>query len=42
LVAQRAIETAAAGHVNPTPGTHCNYCVIAAGCAANHKNGGGV
>lgn len=41
-VAQRAIETAAAGHVNPTPGTHCNYCVIAAGCAAHHKNGGGV
>ena len=26
--ANRAIQTAASGHVNPTPGKHCSYCSV--------------
>jgi hypothetical protein len=41
-VAQRAVDTAARGQVNPTPGSHCDYCVIATSCGASTLNGGGV
>jgi hypothetical protein len=41
-VAQRAINTAASGQVNPTPGSHCDYCAIATSCGASTLNGGGV
>lgn len=40
-VARRAVNTAAAGHINPTPGTHCQYCSIAASCGAAVGAGGG-
>ncbi len=40
-VAQRAVNTAAAGHVNPTPGAHCQYCSLSASCGAAVGSGGG-
>ena len=40
-VAQRAVNTAAAGHINPTPGTHCQYCSISTSCGAAVGSGGG-
>jgi hypothetical protein len=39
-VAQRAVETARSGHVNPTPGKHCSYCSIAHSCAVSDYSGG--
>ena len=39
-VAQRAVDTAAQGHVNPTPGAHCKYCSIAHSCAVSDYSGG--
>ena len=40
LVAQRAVDTAAAGVVNPTPGSHCKYCSLAHSCAVSTYDGG--
>ena len=39
-VAQRAVDTAAQGRVNPTPGRHCRYCSIAHSCAVSDHSGG--
>ena len=39
-VAQRAVDTAAQGLVNPTPGAHCSYCSIAHSCAVSDYSGG--
>ena len=39
-VAQRAVDTAAQGLVNPTPGAHCSYCSIAHSCAVSDHSGG--
>lgn len=39
-VAQRAVDTAAQGWVNPTPGSHCSYCSIAHSCAVSDHSGG--
>ena len=39
-VAQRAVDTAALGRVNPTPGRHCRYCSIAHSCAVSDYSGG--
>ena len=39
-VAQRAVDAARAGHVNPTPGKHCSYCSIAHSCAVSDYSGG--
>lgn len=30
--AQRAITAFGAGHINPTPGRHCNHCAVRDGC----------
>ena len=40
LVAQRAVDTATNGTVNPTPGSHCRYCALAHSCAVSTYNGG--
>ena len=42
LVAERAVGTAAQGHINPTPGKHCQYCPIAHSCAASTEREGGL
>ena len=39
-VAQRAVDTAAQGRVNPTPGRHCSYCALAHSCAVSDHTGG--
>ena len=38
--AQRAIQAANKGQVNPTPGTHCNYCVTRQSCSVSSFSGG--
>ena len=40
-VAHRAVATAAAGHINPTPGSHCRYCPLTSSCAVSTADGGG-
>jgi hypothetical protein len=39
-VAQRVVDTAQQGHVNPTPGAHCSFCTIAHSCAVSDFTGG--
>ena len=39
-VAQRAVSTAAQGHVHPTPGAHCTYCTVAHSCDVSDYTGG--
>ena len=39
-VAQRVVDTAQQGHVNPTPGAHCSFCTIAHSCAVSDYAGG--
>ena len=41
-VAERAVESAAQGHINPTPGKHCQYCPIAHSCGASTEREGGL
>lgn len=38
--AQRAVQAAQNGQVNPTPGTHCNYCVLRQSCSVSSFTGG--
>ena len=38
--AQRGISAANGGQVNPTPGTHCNYCVVRQSCSVSSFSGG--
>ena len=38
--AQRGISAANDGQVNPTPGTHCNYCVLRQSCSVSSFSGG--
>ena len=40
-VAKRAVDAAAQGNVNPTPGAHCRYCMLAHSCAVSTASGGG-
>ena len=42
LVAERAVGSAGQGHINPTPGKHCQYCPIAHSCAASTEREGGL
>lgn len=42
LVAQRAVDAAASGHINPTPGAHCDYCSVANACGAAQGAGAGA
>lgn len=42
LVAQRAVDAAASGQINPTPGAHCDYCAVANACGAAPGAGGGA
>ena len=39
-VAQRVVNTAGEGYVNPTPGAHCSFCTIAHSCAVSEFTGG--
>ena len=39
IVAQRAVSTAAQGHVHPTPGAHCSYCTVAHSCDVSDYTG---
>jgi hypothetical protein len=38
--AQRGVQAAHDGQVNPTPGTHCNYCVLRQSCSVSSFSGG--